>query len=192
MSDSHPPARATLTERMAMADRLVGEPAQTPPTPPARTGQTVSVACKFPGGLIIRAFRYEEISEPTATGWHQRKIAIEVARHTLRGPNASLARGEPNPTGIHPSLIVSGGYSVTAGVPADLWHAFLNDNKDSDLIRNRIVFALDSDDRARDAGKEHAEVRSGMEPVDPASADAIRRRVGRERLRISTMSRDGE
>ena len=49
--------------------------------------------------------------------------------------------------------------------------------------------ALQSEDRARDAGRESAEVRTGFESVDVSSAASIERRLGRGRLALQTLVR---
>src|SRR4051794_19102388 len=108
MSDQRPPVTPVTspgTPRATIADRMVGQPA-TPPTPPAKNGQTVCVGCRLGNGVIIRALKPEEVSSPSPSGPVTSKVAVEVARHVLRGPNSTLQSGDPS--GVYPGLVSSG------------------------------------------------------------------------------------
>jgi len=70
--------------------------------------------------------------------------------------------------------------------------AFSAAHRNSPLVRNRIIFAADSPERASDEAKElHHDgrdtgVRTGLEPIDVSSAESLRKRVGRDRLAAVT------
>ena len=68
-------------------------------------------------------------------------------------------------TGSVPHLIV-GGYGITT-IPRDFWERWLKANERSDVVREKIVFAMPDEGRAQGFALEHAEIRSGMEPIDP-------------------------
>lgn len=161
---------------------------QQPAPPPARrerleprgsAGDTVTVACKMPNGLRLRLFEMEEVPEPMFGGgvrMTKRARQIEGADIVLNGAAVNL---EEVGKGNLPSFVIAGGYALTPGVPRDQWEAWLEQNKHSALVRNNIVFCYKSEEGARKQALEQAEVRSGLEPIDPERPPSDVRRVRR-------------
>ena len=120
---------------------------------------TVTVAVKAPNGIVLRAFRWEEVQEPVMGGGYRSvKTAVEVGeRFYLKGYAA--------PFGQVPAVPVVCGYAINHGVPADLWHAWLEQNKHSDLVKRGIISAYAKSDDAEAFAREHHDVRSGLEPM---------------------------
>src|SRR4051812_38832095 len=87
-----------------LAEKLVGQPANTPPTPPATGTATVTIGCKINNGVILRLFSVEDTREPAPQGYVTWKVAKEISRITLRGPSASLTLPGQQPHGIYPAL----------------------------------------------------------------------------------------
>jgi hypothetical protein len=178
-----------MTTRM-IADRLVDRPANTPPSQPATSGQKCTVACALPMGAILDVYRIEEYSEPSPTGAAQRAkraVPIEEKRIVLRGwAQPGTPAGTVSPTGT------ASGFGLTFGVDRETFDTWLRDNAQSPLVKNRIIFAAGTEDRARDEARELEAVRSGLEPIEPgAPGERVPdKRIGRDRLAVSTFNRD--
>jgi hypothetical protein len=157
----------------------VAPPAPTSPqTRPVTGTDTVTVACKMPGGLRLRLFRKEDSFVPMFGGGVSKETIsrpIDGAMILIRGPRH--LGGTIPPDMMH--SFMPGGYALTSGVPRDFWEQWLEDNKHSDLVKNKIVYAADREDLARDQAREQHELQSGLQPIDP---DNIGKRIPRMRL----------
>ena len=138
-------------------------------TAPASGTATVTVACKFPNGVVLRVFRKEEFDAPTHGGVRTETRHVEIGSFAVAGPAV--------PVGQIPRGDIAGGYALTTGVPADLWAAWLEANKESDLVKNGIIFAHERKDFARGKATEMVGVRSGMEPITPDTDPRIPRPI---------------
>ena len=173
-----------MSTRTILAERLVDKSATSPPSNPATSGETVTVACKIASGLRIAAHVWQEYDEPGPTMSKRAKRAVEVASFVLNGPNSTLPLGMPSRAGVFPMLATSGGYALTPGVPKDLWDRWFEDNRNSDMVRGRLVFCASTEDRAKDESRELQNERSGFEPLEVGNpGDRIPdKRIGRDRL----------
>lgn len=117
---------------------------------------TVDVCCKLPGGLHLTVWRMDEFVEATPTGNRTAPRAVAAGRVTIRG----TGRREDDPR-------IIGGYAVTRGVDADMWARWLEQNKDSDAVRNRLVFAAEKSVMAEGQAREQSQLVSGLEPMNP-------------------------
>jgi hypothetical protein len=61
---------------------------------------------------------------------------------------------------------------LDGGLPSRLWEKWLEDNKDSDVVKNELIFAEPTLERAKDRARERRKIRSGMEPMDPNNPPA--------------------
>lgn len=126
----------------------------------------VSVLCKFPAGMKLQLCEARKEREETPLGPRERTTYYKVGKvYTVRGP------GEPNgqaPKGYRRPLVVEGGYAVTPDIPKDFWDEWLDQNKDSPYVQNKIIMA---EERGRDyvegLSEDHGHVRSGFEPLKP-------------------------
>ena len=61
------------------------------------------------------------------------------------------------------------GFALTYNVDADLFTAWLAENQDSAMVKNRLIFAYDSSktDAVRGTAKEGKDVDSGLGPLVP-------------------------
>lgn len=127
----------------------------------SKAASTVTVACKVPNGMFLQLYKMGKEVEATPTGHRDVPKAIKVGE-PIKLNGCALRFGE---TAEFP---MPGGYALTQ-VPSDFWEAWLEQNQDSDAVRNRVIFASDSQDktsaRAREQHKEG--VKSGMEPINP-------------------------
>jgi hypothetical protein len=143
----------------------------TPPSAPASGTDTVTVACKLANGLILRVFDETVESRPVLGGGvKEEKVFLPTGtQYVVRGPIVNL--GAYRQAGELPDGIV-GGYALTPGIPRDFWERWLDQNKHSDLVRNQIVFASSSYDRASGQARDMKDVKSGLEPLDPDNPTA--------------------
>lgn len=132
------------------------------PTAPARSGATVTVACKHPGGLILRVFKMEDFNEPVMGG------GFRTSQKAIQMEQQVVIRGPAVPFGVVPDFRIVGGYALTEGVPADFWELWLQQNATSDIVKNRMIHAHESTPYMVDQAKEQKDLRSGMEPINPA------------------------
>lgn len=136
----------------------------------ARTGDTVTVACKIPMGLVLHIDDMVEETEPTPTGF--RKITIARKRdetYTVVGPSIDLARLQQD-RGLH--KIVIHGCGLTPDIPLEFWEEWLEQHRDHPLVKNGQIFAQSTEAKARAHAKEMKDVRSGLEPIDPTNPQA--------------------
>lgn len=124
------------------------------------SGETVVVACKFQPGIILRTF--EMIDKWDDGG----KRMIKEARprpemFTIKGT------GIPKKTSREHQAQIVGGYAITQNVPANLWKTWAEDNKDSDLVKNQVIFAGDKLIDVEAKARNNAKIRSGLEPLNP-------------------------
>lgn len=151
-----------------------------PTTKAGRAGQKVTVACKVPNGIVIRAFEWNEEDVPVFGGGIK---TAQVARPT--GVQV-LIHGPAFPFGEQPKVVNSGGYALTPNVDAEVWEIWLEQNEKSDLVTKHQIFAYDRMEMASDCAKEHAGVRSGLEGINPG---VVKDKDGKERPADSRMPR---
>jgi hypothetical protein len=137
-------------------------------SPPATSGETLTVASKVPQGLLLRAFEWVEETENGPAGPKRVRVArpIPGASFRLNGLG-DLHHLDPNKTHRYAEVVADfpGGYSLTHGVPADIWRNWSEFNRD--LVESGVVFAVPSPDDAVIEGKSRSSIRSGQEPIDP-------------------------
>ena len=148
------------TQQPQKAAPVIG--AATPITAPASSGGTVSIACKLPSGIILRVFQMESRTEPVMGG------GVTTVKQAVQVGEPVVIKGAAYPTNTAPTQQIVGGYALTHGVSQDTWDAWLSQNRDSDIVKKNLIFASPTPDRSADQASEQREVRSGLEPIDPA------------------------
>lgn len=128
-------------------------------------GETVTVACKLPHGLKLRVFT-ETMRPESVMGGGTREVKVwdEI-------PDVSFTVfGNSHPQNKAPKCLIVGDYALTPNCPKELWDLWLQQNKDSDVVRNGLIFAHAKDQAASSAAesKEKAGIRSGLERLDPS------------------------
>lgn len=127
----------------------------------------VTVCCKYPPGILLRTFTMIPDQVSTPTGMRD----IERAQ---QDPEAIAVAGPATDLGPiatwKPSL--SSGFALTHGVPTALWNKWLEQNKDSALVKNGLIFAHAAREDVKAESKEKAGEKTGLEPVDPANPSA--------------------
>jgi hypothetical protein len=160
--------------------RVEAVPRPTAP-PPKNSSETVTVCCKFPNGLQLHLCALQDGEEQDRFG---DKRPIKIWRRIL-DPNKVIKLNGPavstmSHSNLKPAQIeelsdrlsaVKGGYALNPGIKKDLWDEWVRQqNKNGepcDLLKNRIIFALKDYDSAVDKVKEHKDVLSGLEAIDP-------------------------
>lgn len=130
----------------------------------ATAARTVTVACNLPHGVVLRAFEAVKVNEPVLGGSGSR----EVTEYRERGERF-IVHGTARPAALVPGqhyAEIANGYALTHGVPAELWEAWLKANKDSPMVANSCIFAVERD--AAGEAKRKGDKSSGLEPINPA------------------------
>jgi hypothetical protein len=159
--------------------------ANTNGAPSPKSPGTVTVACKVPIGVELQLQRKETWTEETPTGGRDRVRFVKTGRIiTVRGP--AVPNGQAPEGYVRPHHI-AGGYALTPGVPAEFWYTWLEENKDTDLVMNGLIFAHGRRDDVLAEAKEKRDLRSGTEalippgesgPRDPRIPRALNARIG--------------
>lgn len=124
-------------------------------------GTTVTVACKIPNGLALRVMEpYTENELVMGGGTREVTKHREIGEPVMIKGNAVREKMPP--------IITHGGYSLTTGVPADFWEKWFEQNKETALVRNNLIYAMPREDSAAAKGREMEEVKSGQERLDPS------------------------
>jgi len=124
-------------------------------------GETVSVACKLPHGLVLRIFNICEIDVPVMGGGFKKE------KQAQERDEAYVVHGWSHAQNAAPHCTIIGGYAITEGIPKQHWELWLSQNKNSDMVKNHLIFAQNTVASVKDQSKEHAEQRSGLERLDP-------------------------
>ncbi len=128
-----------------------------------KSAKTVTVLCKIPMGLRLQLQREVTVTEQSQSGARQvKQWTKDGPVHIARGPS----RPQQPPPGYRPPILV-GGYALTRGIPADFWAQWLEQNKQADYVVSKQIIAMASIEGARDAARDHHQVRSGLEPLVP-------------------------
>lgn len=149
--------RVAPTSKQAQMDQAVA--AQR-----ARTGDTVTVACSMPGGILLELSELVEKDEQTPFGVRRVKESVrrpDRGQFKVRGPNL--------PFGVNATFpIIGGRYALTPGIPKDFWEEWCRINAHSDAVKNRVIFAHDTSDGATQMARAAVKdgVKSGFEGLD--------------------------
>lgn len=128
----------------------------------------VTVACKLPMGFYLAIYDMVDFDETTPSGFRTVKKAV---KRMLPGCEQHDGRYYINGTNTvqddYEGRSVVFGYALTRKVPCEVWNKWEIDNKDSDMLKNRIVFAYPDDGKTMDRAKEEqkSKVKSGFEPL---------------------------
>jgi hypothetical protein len=127
---------------------------------PMTGGATVTVACKLPHGIWLRIFRRKTTKESTPQGFRDVDIMEELPQR-VRVNGWAVAQNKAPP---HP---VVGGYALTPGIPKEFWETWLEQNRTSDIVQNKIIYAHVEESSVTSQAVDQEKVRSGLERLDP-------------------------
>ena len=121
----------------------------------------VTVACKLPNGLRIHVDEMMEFDEPVMGG------GVKTTKRAMQKGGTVFLKGYAVHQGRDAKHPVIGGYGLTHNVDADFFKAWLEQNKDSAVVVNRLIFAHEKQYYTADKADERKDVRNGFEPVNP-------------------------
>ena len=122
----------------------------------------VSIACKLPSGLVLRVFNMIERDTPVMGGGSRTEKIAEQRAET------ATIHGWSHAQNAAPNCTIIGGYAITDGVDKDLWDLWFSQNKNSDMVKNGLIFANEKPSFVTDKAKEGSIITSGLERLDPA------------------------
>jgi hypothetical protein len=126
---------------------------------------TVTIGCKWPNGIVMRLYDFEEVEIMVNGRVFKENISIanpDYPEFTLNG--FSIDR---NPMAERPEYAIIGGFGLTHGIPRDFAEAWFKQNAQSELVKQGLVFMEGTEQRARAQAKEYRPLQSGVQPIDP-------------------------
>ena len=137
----------------------------------------VTVASKLPSPLILRAFVQKEEEEMLQGGMSRKVLrSYETGdRVTVYGNSVAMNKS---------SYPIEHGYALTHNVPQELWDAWLSVNKDTPLVKNRVIFAMAKLPDVMLEIKKNENVHSGFEQLNPDGDHRTPRQVTKEASRL--------
>lgn len=122
-------------------------------------GDTVTVACKLPGGLHAHLLLDDGA-----------KVFVTFAGS---GAERRLQRADDagRPITVDPDMVgsVRGGFGLTPNVDKAWWDAWLKQNGEYPPVKKGLIFASAQHASAIAKTKDHAEIRNGLEPINPSA-----------------------
>lgn len=139
---------------------------------PATTGETVTVGCKTPNGLVLQLQTKQMVRYPVmGGGFHEE----EQMRPDPNLPTYTLF-GNRVPFGEQPRCLIIGGFAMTPGIPRDFMDKWLSQNRQLDIVKAGLIMVHKTTDHARGEATEKKDLRSGLEPIRPGNDVRIPKR----------------
>jgi hypothetical protein len=136
--------------------------------------ETVSVACKLPNGLVCEVVDMRDYMDQVQRAEGRPNVPIvrkTLGRFRLRGYQEARATDSAGMINVE-SRRVSHLFGITQNVPKDLWDAWWEQNKDCFApAMNGLIFAHAQTKSVEAYAKEHAELKTGFDPIDPENPD---------------------
>ena len=135
--------------------------------------EVVTVACKLRSGLLLRTFRKERFQRPVIGGGMREvdEFLPTGQQYRVHGNTAPFAQqlldAEGEPINMEQS------FALTHNVPKAFWELWLEQNKDSEIVKKGLIFAHSKPLEVRAMAKEFRDQKHGLEPIDvhPDSGD---------------------
>jgi hypothetical protein len=133
-------------------------------------GAKVTVASKLPFKLELQVCSKRVVqAKHQGQAWREEEYYKSGPIAIING--TSYPNGSSLPEGMPPKPQMATGFALTFGVDADLFSAWLEENKDSAMVKNHLVFAFEKVDAVKGTAKEHKAVDSGLEALRPDDND---------------------
>lgn len=130
-----------------------------------KSARTVAVASKLPMTVELQLCRPETKAVTGRYGTEQETVNVKYGKtYWIRGtsrPAGTLPKGYKLPD------VVDGGAAITPNVDADFFEQWLDQNKDTEIVRNGMIFAHASRDHVEGMAAERAAELSGLDPINP-------------------------
>ena len=135
--------------------------------------EVVTVACKLPNGLILRTFRKETITQAVIGGGTRQtdQFVPTGQQHTINGNAPPFAKPLLDAAGNAINLEQS--FALTHDIPKAFWELWLEQNKDTAIVKYSLIFASGKPIELRAMAKASRDEKHGLEPIDthPESGD---------------------
>src|SRR4051812_36311075 len=105
--------------------------------PKSSAGAKVMVACKLPHGIVIRPFKWAPRAEPVMGG------GVRETKEAQSIGDQIVIHGPARKIGEDSRVRVVAGYALTEGVDKDAWDQWLETNANSDMVKQRLIFAYE-------------------------------------------------
>lgn len=119
----------------------------------------VFVASKITRGLYLDIFQPVEMSRRVVGG------GVEKFTQQMRMPERVRIKPARVAMGLTPTYPIVDGFSITRDVPANHWRKFVEQNPNYEPLTSGILAAFETEADAIAYAKEHAELRTGLEPL---------------------------
>lgn len=128
-----------------------------------RHTSTVWIGCKLPRGLVLRLFTEVIIDRPTFGG------GVKPTKMFMADPAAKQVRlkGYGVPFGKVPNYTIIGDFALTE-VDRAWWDKWKEQNASFEMLTSGLIFEHGEKASVEAYGNEHAELKCGLEPMDPA------------------------
>jgi hypothetical protein len=139
----------------------------TAPKPSREDDETVVIGCKLPNGLTLRVYEaFEDFEQVQGGGTRPIKRFEPTGEMVyIKGNALDIAKLQNQEL---PDYQIMNGYALTTGVSRRFWDLWVEQHKDFPALKAGLLFAQPSENRARDDAKGRGNIRSGLEPIDPA------------------------
>ncbi|WP_267550368.1 hypothetical protein [Rhizobium rhizogenes] len=134
------------------------------------SANTVIVACKLPAGIYMQGYEMRETQEQTPLGFRAVKTAVPF------GPKVKINGNAAAQGSVAPGL-VEGGYVLTHNVPADTAKAWLEANKESDMVKNKLILVHEKQEALVSQSRNNHAILSGLERLDVGTVSKAGREV---------------
>lgn len=167
LNPSQMAAQQSATNKPAAAKKAAALP-EAPAVKTASKAQFVMVGSKLPQNLEIQLCTTRHARETGQFGSVDSVVHVKTGEiHLLRGtayPSDKPPKGFPK----RPDMIEddNGGYAMSK-IPAEFMARWMEENKDTDMVRNRVIIVKDDVDSLIDAAKDQIDVSSGLGPMNP-------------------------
>lgn len=140
---------------------------------------TVTVACKLPAGLVLRLFDMVDDIDPTPGGGFKK-----VKRAQIRDGKPVVINGynqRYNASVDTAPKATMGAFALTHGVDKEFFEEWLKQNASLPAVKNGLIFAHGDQDFIQGHIREHEDVKTGLEPLNPqALPSQFRNRIATE------------
>ena len=157
--------------------------AKTAPVGASRTGDTVTIGCKLPWGLVLRGMRKATRQVPVLGGGMREETYFQPDGREV------LIYGNARAIGEDPKTRIVFGVAMTNGIPKDLWDQWVRDNHDLPAVQNGLIFACPT---VNDVAAQAREVKGQLSGLEPLRADKDPRRPKSTRPEIKDIGFDAE
>ncbi|KMJ45450.1 hypothetical protein ABLB69_14425 [Xenorhabdus khoisanae] len=98
---------------------------------------------------------------------------VVIACKLANGLYLEVGEQRVSVNGFARNMVDENGFGLTYGVNAELWQAWLAENKDRDLVINGLIFAHEQEASTKAEAKEKQKTKSGTERIQPEQVKEV-------------------